>query len=120
MRALRTGPMTEVLWVSNTKCFWVLLVQLRIALAQYPGGAGATTARTLVWNFLSYVPPATVTSAAPRAAAGVALAAAAGGAAVSRAACPRVPALRRRSARARPWRCAACAPCRGCVVRRRA
>jgi hypothetical protein len=29
-----------------------------------------------VWNFLSYVPPATVTSAAPRAAAGVALAAA--------------------------------------------
>ena len=43
-------------------------------LAQYPGALGAAMPK--VWNFLSYVPPATVTSAAPRAAAGVALAAA--------------------------------------------
>ena len=42
--------------------------------AQYPGALGAAMPK--VWNFLSYVPPATVTSAAPRAAAGVALAAA--------------------------------------------
>ena len=43
-------------------------------VAQYPGALGAAMPK--VWNFLSYVPPTTVTSAAPRAAAGVALAAA--------------------------------------------